>query len=231
METYRLLVVEDDADINALLRRILEKEGFLVDSAYSGSEARMCLDGNKYDLVLLDLMLPGMTGEELIQYLRGNHHTLPIIVLSAKSALEDRVSALKIGADDYIVKPFDVGEVIARVQAQLRRSKQFAVEAHEGRLTFKALELDAQTMQVYVSGQPISLTAREFAILKLLMSYPKKVFTRANLFETVWNDTFLGDDNTINVHISNIRAKIAKVDPDEPYIKTVWGIGFKMAEE
>ena len=225
-----ILVVEDDVDINSLLRDILSKQNYKITSAYSGSEAKMCLEKIDYDIMLLDLMLPGFTGEEIIKYIRKDK-TMPIVVLSAKTAQADKINVLKLGADDYVSKPFDVDEVLARVEAQLRRYKKFSNEIKKDNLlNHKNLTLDKDTLEVKVNGKQILLTVREFGILELLMSYPKKVFTKSNLFEYVWKDEFLGDDNTINVHISNLRSKIGSVDSENEYIKTVWAIGFKMSE-
>ena len=230
MDSASILVVEDDGDISRLLCTILSKNGYAVTAAYAGSEAEMRLGMEQtYDLILLDLMLPGLTGEELLTKIRRDK-IMPVIVVSAKGQ-QDKLHVLGLGADDYITKPFDVEEVLARVEAQLRRYKRFTPPAaREKLLRYKELVLDSQGAAVAVKGENISLTAREFAILALLMAHPKKVFTRANLFESVWQDEFMGDDNTINVHISNLRSKIARADPDNEYIKTVWGIGFKMQD-
>lgn len=229
METCHILVVEDDPDINRLLCTILENAGYDCRPAYSGSEAQLWTQQYQYDLVLLDLMLPGLTGEELIRELRRKR-TMPILVLSAKAGLADRVNVLRLGADDFIPKPFDNDEVLARVEAQLRRYKEFDRGGGGGQLlTHRALALDQESMSVTVDGQPVSLTAREFRILELLMVHPKKVFTREQLYEQVWNGEYMGDDNTVNVHISNLRAKLNKACKGE-YIKTVWGIGFKLAD-
>lgn len=226
MDICNILVVEDDPDINKLLCRILEGAGYACRPAYSGTEAALWAGQYDYDLVLLDLMLPGLTGEELIAQLR-QRKTMPIIVLSAKTGLEDRVNVLRLGADDFIPKPFDNAEVLARVEAQLRRYKQFS-GGPEGRvLTHGDLVLDKESVTVTAAGKPVPLTAREFHILTLLMEHPKKVFTREQLYQQVWEGAYMGDDNTVNVHISNLRSKLAKVSPTE-YIKTVWGIGFKM---
>ncbi|WP_077369129.1 response regulator transcription factor [Anaerosalibacter sp. Marseille-P3206] len=225
-----VLVVEDDGDINNLLYKILSKEGYNVRQAYSGSEAKMCLELYDFQLVLLDLMLPGVTGEELIFQLR-KVKTMPIIVISAKPGQDIKIEVLRLGADDFISKPFDVNEVLARVEAQLRRYMVFSnTEKNADIFKHKDLVLDREKIEVTVKGEEIILTAREFAILELLMEYPNKVFTKANIFEHVWNDEFLGDDNTVNVHISNLRSKLAKIDPDTEYIHTVWGIGFKMSD-
>ncbi|GAA0116995.1 response regulator transcription factor [Clostridium senegalense] len=225
-----ILVVEDDEDINRIIRKILVKEGYNVKSAYSGTEGKLYINMEDFKLIILDLMLPGMTGEELISYIRETKN-MPVIVISAKKSQDDKINLLKLGADDFICKPFDINEVLARVQAQLRRYTKFnSVKESNEPLIYKELVLDKDLVEVKVKGEKIALTAKEFSILELLLSHPKKVFTRANLFEKIWNDDFLGDDKTINVHISNIRSKISVVDNRNEYIKTVWGIGFKLGE-
>lgn len=228
MDCFHILIVEDDPDINNLLAKIVAGAGWNCRQAFSGSEAELLAERYAYDLILLDLMLPGLTGEELIQRLRRGK-TMPILVLSAKTGLEDRVNVLKLGADDFIPKPFDNEEVLARMEAQLRRYKKFSVGGAESVLKCGDLILDRESVTLTAAGQPVTLTAREFEILALLMERPKKVFTREQIYEQVWGEEYMGDDNTVNVHISNIRAKIAKVSPTE-YIKTVWGIGFKLAQ-
>lgn len=230
MDACNILVVEDDQDINRLLCKILEGEGHCCRPAFSGSEAMLWADQYEYDLVLLDLMLPGLTGEEFIAQIRRSRN-MPIIVLSAKAGLESRVEVLGLGADDFIPKPFDNAEVLARVEAQLRRYKQFSAPGQSaGRLTHGDLVLDREAVTITAAGREVSLTAREFEILALLMASPRKVFTREQLYEKVWGGEYMGDDNTVNVHISNLRSKLAKASTAE-YIKTVWGIGFKMNEE
>ncbi|MCI9413675.1 MAG: response regulator transcription factor [Clostridiales bacterium] len=229
MDNYEILVVEDDPDINGLLCRLLKKQGYSLTAAYSGSEARLLLSSREFDLVLLDLMLPGVTGDELIAEIRAARVT-PVIVISARTAQEDKVRLLRSGADDYIVKPFDVDEVVARVEAQLRRYRAFPQPtAASGLLTLKNLTLDREAIRAEVHGKELTLTAREFNILSLLMEHPDKVFTRENLYHQVWNEEYYGEDNTVNVHISNIRQKLQRLDPGVEYIKTVWGIGFKMS--
>ena len=230
MDSYNILGVEDDQDINRLLCKILEGGGYCCRPAFSGSEAVLWAEQYDYDLILLDLMLPGLTGEEFIEQMRRKK-TMPIIVLSAKAGLESRVNVLKLGADDFIPKPFDNAEVLARVEAQLRRYKQFSRPDGEGKSVYTCgdLVLDRESVTVTAGGKPVQVTAREFEILSLLMAHPKKVYTREQLYEQVWGGEFFGDDNTVNVHISNLRAKLAKAS-DAEYIKTVWGIGFKMNE-
>lgn len=229
MDSCHILVVEDDVDINRLLCKILENAGHDCRPAFSGSEAMLWAEQYDYDLVLLDLMLPGLTGEEFISQIRKKK-TMPILVLSAKAELDSRVGVLRLGADDFISKPFDNTEVLARVEAQLRRYKEFsAVGANGATLSHGDLVLDKESICVTVAGRQVAVTAREFDILTLLMQHPKKVFTREQLYERVWGGEYFGDDNTINVHISNLRAKLGSVSAAE-YIKTVWGIGFKLAD-
>ena len=221
-----ILIVEDDIDINNLLSKILEKEGFKVRQAFSGSEGKMCLEFFDFDMVLLDLMLPGITGEIFIEEIRKIKNT-PIIVISAKTAMEDKINVLKLGADDFISKPFDVNEVLARVEALLRRSKITNSSEVVETIKYKNLILEPRSREVKVKGEELQLTSKEFKILELLVCNPKKVFTKANLFENVWQEEYLGDDNTIMVHISHLRDKIEE-DPKNPCkIKTIRGIGYR----
>jgi DNA-binding response OmpR family regulator len=224
----KILVVEDDSDINRILCRYLEKEQYQAVPAFSGTEARLRLSMASFDLILLDLMLPGITGEELIAEIRKSAQT-PIIVISARSALEDRVGMLKGGADDYITKPFEREEVLARVGALLRRSRASLTAAApaDQDISFKQLVLKPVSREVYVKGNQVLLTAYEFDILKLLLQNPDRVFTKERLYQDIWKTGYYGEDNTINVHVSNIRRKIKDFD-EASYIKTVWGIGFKL---
>lgn len=222
---FDILIVEDDNDINELLSGILKRHNYNTRSAYSGSEAMLCLEMFKYDIILLDLMLPGICGEEIIKKIRELDKGVPIIVISAK---DNKVEVLRMGADDFISKPFDIEEVIARIEVQLRKNPIKQVKKNQ-KIEFKNMVLDLESRQAFVNEYELSLTAREFDIIALLVKNPHKVFTKVNLFESVWNTEFLGDDNTVSVHISNIRSKISKSD-DIEYIKTVWGIGFKLNE-
>ncbi len=230
MESANILVVEDDIDINRLLCKILEGGGYCCRPAFSGSEALLWAEKYDYDLVLLDLMLPGLTGEEWLAEMRKRRKTMPVLVLSAKVGVADRVNVLKLGADDFIPKPFDNAEVLARVEAQLRRSRSFSAPQPVGKkLEWGDLTLDQECVTVTAGGREAALTAREFRILALLMSNPRKVFTREELYETVWGEAYMGDDNTVNVPMSNLRAKLHRASGKE-YIKTIRGIGFKLGE-
>lgn len=225
----KILIVEDDNDINRLLSKILQKQGYETTSAYSGTEARLCLSLDHYDLIIMDLMLPGISGEELLGHIR-NKSNVPVIVLTAKTALDDKVHLLKSGADDYMTKPFARDEILARVEAQLRRYKSYsAIPVHEAVFTYKSLSIDADARSATIDEIPLNLTIYEYDILLLLVKSPSRVFSKNAIYQEVWHGNYLGEDNTINVHISNIRSKIAKICGDEEYIKTIWGIGFKMA--
>ncbi len=223
----KILVVEDDTSINNLLTEVLSKENYSCSQAFSGSEAKLLLEREDFHLLLLDLMLPGLTGEELVVEVRKNH-TLPIVIISAKLDLDTKVNLLELGADDFIEKPFDIEEVVARSQAQIRRYVKFSHNESSNVLTTKNLTLNQDDMIVKVNGEKIKLTHKEYEILLLLLKYPKKVFTKKNLYETIWGEDFFVDENTLNVHISNIRNKIQEFDGENDYIETVWGVGFKM---
>ena len=221
-----ILVVEDDDDINRLLCDIIHKNGWGAKPAYSGTEAALYIDRGEWDLILLDLMLPGMAGEEILDRVAGSSGT-PVIVISAKGARETRISALRSGADDFIDKPFDVDEVAARIESVLRRYESTG-ERGPKVLAHKDIVLDPDSKTVEVAGRPLALTAREYTILVTLMTRPDKVFSKANIFESVWGEPFHGDENTVNVHMSNLRSKLAKANPDGAYIDTVWGMGYRM---
>ena len=224
---YTIMVVEDDADINQLLARILRQADYQVTQAFSGSEAALRLSQETPDLILLDLMLPGMSGEALLEKLRSeNALSVPVLVLSARNAVSDKDSLLKRGADDYITKPFEPEELLARIEASLRRAGKDA--AADRPLVHRALVLSPGERRVTLDGKPLTLTAHEFDILALLMRQPEKVYSRESLYEQVWQGGYYGENNTVNVHVSNIRKKLKAIDPDADYIETVYGIGFKM---
>ena len=233
MDARRVLVVEDDPDINALLAKIAEREGYRPVQAYSGTEARLQLEHAAFDLVLLDVMLPGMDGAALIALVRDElHSSVPVIVVSAKAGAADKVDLLTLGADDYVTKPFDAHEVAARMHAVLRRcdgSGAAAPGADGEAYDHRDLHLDVARRRVALKGAEVTLTAHEFDILHVRMQAPDRVFSRELLYELVWKSGYYGEQNAVNVHVSNIRKKLAAVDADADYIKTVWGIGFKLA--
>lgn len=226
-QQINVLVIEDDNDINQLLCRIIKKSNYFPQPAYSGTEALIYLEKKKWDLVLLDLMLPGMTGEEILEKitLKGS---IPVIIISAKSEQQTKVKGLRSGADDFISKPFDVEEVSARIDSLLRRYKRANETPKRNQVVHKDIQLDLDAKMVVVNGISLTLTVREYTILVLLMTSPNKVFSKSNLFESVWNEPFHGDDNTVNVHMSNLRNKLSKANPNEEYIETIWGMGYRL---
>ena len=227
MDLTNILIVEDDNDINNMLRDLLSGEGYNVRCAFSGTEALLLYKTGSFDLILLDLMLPGMTGDEVLGQIRKSSK-IPVIVVSAKDDKDSKVSLLKNGADDYITKPFDTDELLARIEALLRRNLAGSDDENSQTITYKNIVIDKSLVEVKCGGNPVALTKIEFNILELLMGNPKKIFTKNNIFESVWNEPFLGEDNAINVHISNIRNKLSRAGGDGKYIQTVWGLGFKM---
>ena len=226
-----ILIVEDDMDIHNLEKEILGAAGYKVLSAYSGTEAVMMVKYEKCSLVLLDLMLPGMSGNEVIKKIK-EINDIPVIAVTSKDDKESKVDLFRSGADDYITKPFDIDVFLLRIEAVLRRynilSDISEDEKRRNLLEYKDVTLNLDTYEVIVLGNRINLTRLEFEILKLLMSRPTNVFTKNQIYESVWNDECGIEDNSVSVHISNIRAKLTKINKEESYIQTVWGIGFKL---
>jgi DNA-binding response OmpR family regulator len=218
-----ILIIEDDMTIHSLLKEALELHDFQTLSAYSGTEGKLLFEQNQVELILLDLMLPGMNGEDFLQEIRQKS-IVPVIVISAKSDQDSKLELLTNGADDYITKPFDVKELLARIQIQLRHATKASVSIRE-EIHYKNINMNLDTREVKINDQTIHLTGREFAILLLFLENPQKVFSRANIYESVWNEPYIDSDKTINMHISNLRNKLNTGDTN--YIKTVWGIGFK----
>lgn len=227
-----ILIVEDDSDISQMLRELLIGQGYGTVQAFSGTEALFCMEKYVPQVVILDLMLPGISGEEVLAQIKKDYPKTGIIVSSAKDDVQVRVALLRAGADDFLVKPFDTEELLARIEAVLRRKADVGEMTkslgEHAILEYKNIRIQQENHLVYAAGQEISLTKREYLILELLMSHPGKVFTKCNIYESVWNEEFFGEENAVNVHISNIRQKLSKVCPEETYIQTVWGIGFKM---
>ena len=255
-----ILIVEDDININNLLCEVLRKAGYTCEQAFSGTEAKLLLDIKEkaYTLVLLDLMLPGASGEEVLKEIRKQGR-LPVIVLTAKDSIDDKIGVLTDGADDYITKPFEIREVLARIQVQLRhieaeteseakgetesetkgetksetkvKTKAGMQEGqYSGRLEFRDMVLTRSTFEVSIGGRVLpKITKQEFAILELLLKNPKQVFSKEDIFEYAWDEPYMGETKTLDVHISNIRKKIKTITPDE-YIETIWGIGYRLHE-
>lgn len=226
----KILIVEDDVAINNLLSKILTNHNYAITQAFSGTEAQLRLEMDTFDLILLDLMLPGINGEQLIEMIRTNSQ-VPIIVLSAKGDLIDRVNVLNLGADDYLTKPFEKEEVLARINVCLRRYKNYHSQKNQesDTYTYKNLTLNTTSRDVQIHHHPLILTGYEYEILLLLIKNKQRVYSREAIYETVWNREYYGEDNAVNVHVSNLRKKITEYDPEQEYIKTVWGVGFKMA--
>jgi DNA-binding response OmpR family regulator len=224
----KVLIVEDDKDIIQIIKLYVENNEIEVMTAYNGEEAIDILSNNKIDLVVSDIMMPLMNGFELIKKVRESQN-IPIIVISAKDQSADKVLGLNLGADDYITKPFDPLEVVARIQAQLRRTYQFSSrDKVEKTVILRKLSLDIDMMTLKKNDEIINLTATEFKILKLLMSHPGMIYTKAQIYESVAGDFFESDENTLMVHISNLRNKVED-DPKNPtYIKTIRGLGYKI---
>lgn len=221
---YSILLVEDDFHINELLKETLEKEGYGCVQAFSGTEARMLLEKYQYDVVILDLMLPGIPGEEVLKEV-CRHGKTPTIVLTAKDTIDSKEEFLRNGADDYITKPFDIQEALARVEVQLRRNNEkYEVQ----KLSGNGMMLDKDSYRITIDDRELeTITKQEFAILELLLRYPKKVFSKEEIFEYAWEEPYMGETKTLDVHVSNIRKKIKKVSERE-YIETVWGIGYRL---
>ena len=206
----------------------ISKEGYSCEQAFSGTEAKLLLNMQDHDyaLVLLDLMLPGIPGEAVLEEIRKKGN-LPVIVLTAKDSLDEKVEVLTSGADDYITKPFEIREVLARVQVQLRHKEEKEAE-EQHTLSFKDMVLNRNTFQVEIAGKILpKITKQEFAILELLLRNPKQVFSKEDIFEYAWDEPYMGETKTLDVHISNIRKKIKQVTSEE-YIETVWGIGYRL---
>ena len=225
MET--ILVVEDHEDVNRMLAEALTGAGYTVKSVYTGTDAVREIRNGRYSLMLLDIMLPYKNGDEVLREIRG-FSDIPVIVISAKDMVGTKIDLLKLGADDYMTKPFDLGEVAARVESSLRRSHRQA--RANSVFHYKDLTLDADAKRVAVKGIEIDLTAREYQILEMLVKNETRVFTKANLYESVWGEEYLGDDNAVKTHISNLRCKLKRASPGNDYIETVWGLGYRLYE-
>jgi len=218
----KILIVEDDISIHNILEELLKKEDYLTYNAYSGTESLLLLEKESVDLILLDLMLPAISGEEIIEKIKDT----PIIVLSAKISSEDKVNCLMSGANDYITKPFDSKELLARIEVQLRsKNKSSIMET----LKYKDLELLNDNHTSLICGNKVNLTKTEYAILKHLLLNPHQVITKNKLLDLISTDTEDCDENSLRVHISNIRKKIRDYTEKE-YIESIWGIGFKIKD-
>ena len=223
----RILIVEDEASFSEALEFLLGKEGFTVVTAATGREALKKFDQGGIDLILLDLMIPEVSGTEVCRQIRAKS-TVPIIMLTAKDSEVDKVVGLEIGADDYVTKPYSSRELVARINAVLRRNHGESNHSDQGVVTVGAIRMDIDRHQVSVNGTPVSLPLKEFELLEFLMRNAGRVLTRAQLIDRVWGSDYVGDTKTLDVHVKRLRAKI-EVDPADPkIIQTVRGLGYKM---
>lgn len=229
----RILLAEDDNEISQLIESHLKQENYTVYSARDGEQAAELFLKEKFDLVLLDLMLPKLTGMDVLKRIRETS-VVPVLIISAKGSDLDKALGLGFGADDYLSKPFSMIELTARVQAAIRRATQYTHSdsnpADPPVLAFKDLTLDLHTFSAAVKGKSVQLTSKEFHILKLFLTHRNRVFTKEQIYQLIWEDDYYGNENVINVHIRRLREKIEE-DPSTPqYIRTIWGIGYKMGE-
>jgi DNA-binding response OmpR family regulator len=232
MTDIAILVIEDDREVNSLITKYIANEGYHVDFAYDGTTALEMIRNHAYQLLILDIMIPGISGLELLRCVRERER-MPVIIVSAKSDESDKIIGLGIGADDYLTKPFSVKELVARVNVQIRRYVFFPAEEEQAELCvlgYRNIELNENMNGARKDGAEIPLTATEYRILKLLMENQGKVFTKSRIRDSVWSDGYCLEDNTVMVHIRNIRKKIED-DPSNPtIIKTVWGIGYLIGD-
>lgn len=229
----RILIVEDDVDIAHLLELHLRELSDTIRIAPRGDTGAQIAEHENFDLIVLDLMLPGLDGLELCRRLRARSDFTPVLMLTAKSTEIDRVVGLEVGADDYLIKPFGIAELVARVRALLRRASDWQSQASDrlpSRIRHDDLVVDTLRREVIVGGRPVALTVREFDLLTYFACNPGRVYTRAQLLDAVWGYSHDGYEHTVNSHINRLRAKIER-DPERPrFVLTVWGIGYKFAD-
>lgn len=226
----KILIIEDDSSISNMISEYLKRENFIVDTASDGQTAVEQFKNSEYDLVLLDLMLPKLSGKDVLLKIRGTS-TVPVIVISAKDTDIDKALLLEIGADDYVAKPFSLIELLARVNANLRRVKKYsAVEDKSSSISIGDIVIDVDNFTVTKRNEALNLTLKEFEILKLLAQNPKRVFTKRDIYCAVWEDDYIGDEGVINVHIQRLRKKLEDNPSVPQYIKTIWGIGYRLGE-
>lgn len=226
----RILIVEDNNEIQEILRTLLSEEHEVIQ-AFSGTEGMIRFEQGGIDLILLDIMLPGKNGDQVLKAIRQDS-SVPVIMLTALSDKKLISQYLLDGANDYIVKPFDLDEVFARITVQLRQNsdKQPAEIEHSDKLTqqLKNIQFDPDSFEIKNSQETIRLAKKECLILQTLLRHPKKIFTKEELYELVWEDTYLPGDNTLNTHLSNLRKKLSQLDPEQEYIETIWGVGVRL---
>lgn len=221
----KLLLIEDDENICQLMTHLF-KGKYDLTIKNSGTEGLLAISQSQYDLVLLDLMLPGVTGESVLQTVRKTSD-VPIIILTAVDNKEKTVELLRSGANDYLTKPFHIEELEARIEIHLLQTRTQEMQV----LIHKNLSLDTNLYEATVLDQRLNISNKEFQVLELLLRHPNKIYTKANLYETIWQDAYIGGENTINVHISSLRKKLKELDPVEEYIETIWGTGIRLSKE
>lgn len=226
----KILIVEDDLSVSEMIQDYLEKEGYKVVTAFEGEEGMQKFQNATFDLIILDIMMPKLNGIEVMKQIRRDS-SVPILIVSAKDTDVEKVLGLELGADDYIAKPFSMIELSARVKSALRRATSYSeAKKEENVIHYKALTIDINNYSVQKNGEEIKLTSKEFDILKLFLKHPNNVFTKAQIYTTVWNNDYFGDENVINVHIRRLREKIEDNPAKPDYIITIWGIGYKLGE-
>lgn len=223
MDGEKILLVEDDANISKIVKMYLEKEGYYVTAAMDGEKGVRAFDNSSYSLVILDIMLPKMSGYEVCKYIREKGNT-PVIMLTARGDTQDKVAGLEMGADDYIVKPFEMRELLARVRAVLRRVSE--KESKQPVLDFDDITIDLSAYTITTGGETMELPPKEMELLHFLASNKNTVFTREQLLEKVWGYNYYGDSRTVDVHINRLREKLP-TDSENWQLKTIWGVGYK----
>lgn len=223
----KLLIVEDDGNICQLLELLL-KDNHKLTIVNTGTEALLQVNQAQFDLILLDLMLPGVTGESVLTTIRKTSQT-PIIITTAIDDKAKIVELLKLGADDYLTKPFNLDELQARIDVQLRKISHEMLP--DKIFAYKNLSLNPENLELRIGDAKLTVAQKEYQIMALLINHPNKIFTKENLYERVWQENYLGGENTLNVHLSNLRKKLKAADPETDYIETVWGMGIRLAKE
>lgn len=221
----KILVVEDNIDVNSMVKETLINAQYEVASAFDGIEAVKMIKSNEFHLVLLDIMIPYKSGDEVLKEIR-QFTDVPIIVISAKDMISTKIDLLKLGADDYITKPFDLGELVARIDVLFRRIDKNLKK--DNIIKYKDITLDASLKAIFISGNKLDLTAKEYMIMELLMKNKERIFSKESIYESVWGEEYLGDDNAVKTHMSNLRNKLKKANGKEEYIETVWGLGYRL---
>lgn len=222
----KILIAEDDKEINRLMGEFLSEQGYTCLSVTNGLDAVRAVRTESPDMMLLDLMLPLKSGDSVLNEIR-TFTQMPVIVVSAKDTVQNKIELMRLGADDYITKPFDLDELLVRIEAVLRRCR-IEEKEEEKFLTFKNITIDTVSKKITVNGKEIILSSKEYGILEVLLQNQDKLFSKANLYESVWNEKYMNDDNIMKVHMSNIRSRLKEADPDTEYIETVWGMGYRL---